>query len=40
LDGKWQKLDKIRVLMGDEATARTKQAIPTAISGMNINTEA
>src|SRR5512140_2913606 len=27
LDGKWQKLDKIRILMGDQATARTKQAI-------------
>jgi superfamily II DNA or RNA helicase len=27
LDGKWQKLDKIRILMGDEATARTRQAI-------------
>ena len=27
LDGKWQKLDRIRILMGDEATARTRQAI-------------
>jgi superfamily II DNA/RNA helicase len=27
LDGKWQKLDKIRILMGDQAAARTKQAI-------------
>ena len=27
LDGKWQKLDQIRILMGDQATARTKQAI-------------
>jgi hypothetical protein len=27
LDGKWQKLDKIRILMGDEVTARTRQAI-------------
>ena len=27
LDGKWQKLDKIRILMGDQATARTRQAI-------------
>src|SRR6266699_1878790 len=27
LDGKWQKLDNIRILMGDEATARTRQAI-------------
>jgi superfamily II DNA or RNA helicase len=27
LDGKWQKLDKIRILMGDQATARTRQAL-------------
>ena len=27
LDGKWQKLDHIRILMGDQASARTKQAI-------------
>ena len=27
LDGKWQKLDRIRILMGDQASARTKQAI-------------
>ena len=27
LDGRWQKLDKIRILMGDQATARTRQAI-------------
>jgi len=27
LDGKWQKLDKMRILMGDQATARTRQAI-------------
>jgi superfamily II DNA or RNA helicase len=26
LDGDWQKLDKIRILMGDEVTRRTKQA--------------
>jgi hypothetical protein len=25
LDGKWQKLDKIRVLMDDQAPARTRQ---------------
>ena len=24
LDGKWQKLDHIRILMGDQASARTK----------------
>jgi len=27
LDGQWQKLDKIRILMGDQGTARTRQAI-------------
>ena len=27
LDGKWQKLDKIRILMGDEVTARTRKVI-------------
>ena len=27
LDGKWQKLDKIRILMGDEVSIRTHQAI-------------
>ncbi len=26
LDGKWQKLDSIRILMGDQATERTRQA--------------
>lgn len=27
LDGRWQKLDRIRILMGDEATARTRKAV-------------
>ena len=27
LDGRWQKLQKIRILMGDEASARTRAAI-------------
>src|SRR5450759_3223434 len=27
LDGQWQKLDKIRILMGNEVTARTRQVI-------------
>ena len=27
LDGKWQKLDQIRILMGDEVTKRTQQAL-------------
>ncbi len=26
LDGHWQKLDKIRILMGDEVSRRTKKA--------------
>lgn len=31
LDGKWQNLDKIRILMGDETTARTKKLLVEAI---------
>ena len=31
LDGHWQKLDKIRILMGDEITHRTKKALLTAV---------
>jgi hypothetical protein len=27
LDGQWQKLDKIRILMGDEVSKRTKKAL-------------
>jgi hypothetical protein len=27
LDGRWQKLDKIRILMGDEVSKRTKEAL-------------
>jgi len=27
LDGRWQKLDGIRILLGDQATARTRQAL-------------
>ena len=27
LDGKWQKLERIRILMGDEMTARTRQGL-------------
>ncbi len=27
LDGKWQKLDQIRILMGDEVTKRTHRAL-------------
>ena len=31
MEDKWQKLDKIRILMGDETTARSKRAILEAI---------
>ena len=27
LDGQWQKLDKIRILMGDEVSKRTKKTL-------------
>ena len=32
LDGKWQKLEKIRILMGDQVTYRTRQALLEALS--------
>jgi superfamily II DNA or RNA helicase len=32
LDGEWQKLDKIRILMGDEVSRRTKRAFETALT--------
>lgn len=32
LDGKWQKLDHIRILMGDEVTRRTQHALNEGIS--------
>ena len=32
LDGQWQKLDALRVLMGDEVSKRTKQAM---LAGVN-----
>ena len=31
LDGKWQQLDKIRILMGDETTYRTRAALLEAV---------
>jgi len=31
LDGKWQKLNKIRILMGDETTRRTRAALLEAV---------
>ena len=36
LDGKWQKLDKIRILMGVETTYRTWQTILDAVKGQAI----
>ena len=32
LDGEWQKLDKIRILMGDEVARRTKKALLEALT--------
>jgi hypothetical protein len=34
LDGEWQKLDKIRILMGDEVSRRTKKAFENAFGGL------
>lgn len=34
LDGQWQKLDKLRVLMGDEVTKRTKKALIAGIQSV------
>ena len=36
LDGKWQKLEQIRVLMGDEVTKRTHQASTLLISRVTV----
>lgn len=32
LDGQWQKLERIRILMGDEVSLRTRQAFEAAVS--------
>src|SRR5437867_2414701 len=34
LDGQWQKLDKLRILMGDEVTKRTKKALLAGIEAV------
>jgi len=34
LDGQWQKLDQIRILMGDEVTKRTYDAFQKALTGL------
>ena len=36
LDGQWQKLDKLRILIGDEMTKRTKKALVDARLGGSI----
>lgn len=37
LDGKWQGLDKIRILMGDETTARTRRTILEAVRSQAVS---
>ena len=34
LDGEWQKVDKIRILLGDEVTVRTAETIRKAVDRM------
>ena len=34
LDGKWQKLDKIRIILGNEVTKRTKAVIEEAVNAI------
>ena len=34
LDGEWQKIDKIRILMGDEVSARTKRAFASVFENI------
>ena len=36
LDGSWQKLDKIRIILGDEVTKRTKNVIDEVVNTMII----
>ena len=35
LDGEWQKLDKIRILMGDQVSRRTRVAFERALQNLN-----
>ena len=37
LEGRWQKLDKIRILMGAETTHRTRRALLEAVRGQALN---
>jgi len=39
LDGSWQKLEKIRILMGDQASRRTQQTLINALSNLKNNTD-
>jgi len=34
LDGEWQKLDKIRILLGDEVTPRTKRVVDGVVAAL------
>lgn len=34
LDGRWQNLEKIRILMGDEVTRRTKDALMAGLANV------
>lgn len=34
LDGQWQKLDKLRILMGDEVSKRTKKALLAGVENV------
>ena len=36
LDGEWQKVDRFRILMGDEVSRRTKKAFVEAWRELNI----
>ena len=35
LNGEWQKVDKIRILMGDEVSKRTKKAFEQGLNQIN-----
>src|SRR5438309_3198307 len=34
LDGQWQKLEKLRILMGNEVTKRTRKALLAGVEGL------
>jgi phosphatidylserine/phosphatidylglycerophosphate/cardiolipin synthase-like enzyme len=40
LDGYWQRLDKIRILMGDEVTRRTREALVAGLAAVRERLEA